>query len=81
MSLRLLAGGATMPSFADEMRQEYRVAARAVRRHDFLEGVRALLVDKDNQPRWDPPTPEGVTDAMLDEIFAPLPSREEWTPL
>ena len=81
VSLRLLAGGATMASFADEMRQEYRVAARAVRRHDFLEGVRALLVDKDNQPRWDPPTPEGVTDAMLDEIFAPLPSREEWTPL
>jgi enoyl-CoA hydratase len=81
VSLRLLAEGATMPSFADEMRQEYRVAARAVRRHDFLEGVRALLVDKDNQPRWDPPTPEGVTDAMLDEIFAPLPNREEWTPL
>jgi len=81
VSLRLLAEGATMASFADEMRQEYRVAARVVRRHDFLEGVRALLVDKDNQPRWDPPTPEGVTDAMLDEIFAPLPNREEWTPL
>ena len=43
--------------------------------------MRALLVDKDNQPRWDPPTPEGVTDAMLDEIFAPLPNKEEWTPL
>jgi len=81
VSLRVVAEGATMASFADEMRQEYRVAARVVRRHDFLEGVRALLVDKDNQPRWDPPTPEGVTDEMLDEIFAPLPNKEEWTPL
>ena len=81
VSLRLLALGATMPSFADEMAQEYRVALRMVRGHDFLEGVRALLVDKDNQPRWDPPTPEGVTEEMLDEIFAPMPNGKEWTPL
>ena len=81
VSMRLLAGGANRPSFADEMVQEYRVASRVVRRHDFLEGVRALLVDKDNQPRWDPPAPEGVTEAMLDEIFAPMPAGEEWTPL
>ena len=81
VSLRLLARGATMPSFADEMAQEYRVALRMVRGHDFLEGVRALLVDKDNEPRWDPPTPEGVTEEMLDEIFAPMPKGKEWTPL
>ena len=81
VSLRLLAEGATMPSFAAEMRQEYRVASRVVRRHDFLEGVRALLVDKDNRPRWDPATPDGVTAEMLDEIFAPMPRGEEWTPL
>jgi enoyl-CoA hydratase len=81
VSLRLLAEGRTMTSFADEMRVEYRLAGRVVRRHDFLEGVRALLVDKDNAPRWDPLTPEGVTDALLDEIFAPLPAGEEWTPL
>ena len=81
VTLRLLAEGATMPSFADEMRQEYRVAARVVRRHDFVEGVRALLVDKDNQPHWDPATPEGVTQEILDEIFAPLPTKQEWTPL
>jgi enoyl-CoA hydratase len=50
-------------------------------RHDFIEGVRALLVDKDNAPRWDPATPEGVTDTMLDTIFAPLPADEAWQPL
>jgi enoyl-CoA hydratase len=81
VTLRLLAEGAAMPSFADEMRQEYRVACRVVRRHDFLEGVRALLVDKDNRPRWEPPAPEAVTNEMLDQIFAPLPEGEEWTPL
>ena len=39
----------------------------------------AVIVDKDNAPKWDPPTPEGVTDDLLDAIFAPLP--HEWTPL
>ncbi len=51
-----------------------------VHTHDFIEGVRALIIDKDNAPRWDPATPAGVTDAMLDAIFAPLPEDEAWTP-
>lgn len=81
VSLRLLYDGSLAASFADEMRQEYAVASRVVQRHDFVEGVRALLVDKDNRPLWDPPTPEAVTDHLIDTIFAPLPDREEWTPL
>jgi enoyl-CoA hydratase len=81
VSLRLLAEGAAMPDFAAEMKQEYAVAARVVARPDFAEGVRALLIDKDNAPAWNPATPEGVTDALLDEIFAPMPKGKEWTPL
>ena len=81
VSLRLLADGAKMADFADEMRQEYAVASRVVQRHDFVEGVRALLIDKDNAPRWDPPTPEGVTDHLIDTIFAPRPADEQWTPV
>lgn len=80
VSLRLLHEGAMMPTFEDEMRQEYAVGAHVVQRHDFLEGVRAVIVDKDNAPRWDPPTPEGVTDHVIDQIFAPLPDGEAWTP-
>lgn len=80
VSLRLLKDGAGMASFADEMRQEYAVGSRVVQRHDFLEGVRAVIVDKDNAPRWDPATPEGVTDHVIDQIFAPLPEAEAWTP-
>jgi enoyl-CoA hydratase len=81
VSLRLLYDGSLMTDFAEEMRQEYAVATRVVQRHDFVEGVRALLVDKDNRPAWDPPTPEAVTDRMIDRIFAPMPPGEEWTPL
>ena len=64
----------------EEMALEYRLAARMIMRPDFAEGVRAVLVDKDNAPRWNPAAPEAVTDAMLDEIFAALPPSEEWTP-
>jgi enoyl-CoA hydratase len=81
VSLRLLADGARMADFADEMRQEYAVACKVVQRHDFIEGVRAVLVDKDNRPRWNPGHPEDVTDHMIDTIFAPLPADEQWTPL
>jgi enoyl-CoA hydratase len=80
VALRLLKDGGHMHSFADEMRQEYAVGAHVVQRHDFLEGVRAVIVDKDNAPRWDPATPEGVTEHMIDTIFAPLPDDEAWTP-
>lgn len=80
VSLRLLKDGAGMASFADEMRQEYAVGSRVVQRHDFLEGVRAVIVDKDHAPRWDPASPEGVSDHVIDQIFAPLPEAEAWTP-
>jgi enoyl-CoA hydratase len=80
VSLRLLAEGAARSSFADEMKEEYAIAGRIVRTHDFREGVRALLIDKTGDPQWDPATPDGVTDEMLDVLFAPLPDTEAWTP-
>lgn len=80
VSLKLLKDAAGMATFADEMRQEYAVACRIVQRPDFAEGVRALIVDKDNAPRWEPARVEGVSDHMIDRIFAPLPEDEAWTP-
>ena len=62
------------------MAAEHRLAARVIQTHDFREGVRALLIDKDNAPRWDPATPDQVTGAMLDALFAPALPGEEWTP-
>jgi len=81
VALRQLAEAATLDDFADEMRQEYRIASRVLTRPDFAEGVRAVIVDKTNDPKWDPATPEGVTEDLLDAIFAPLPEGEEWVPL
>jgi enoyl-CoA hydratase len=80
VSLRLLAEGANRASFAEEMCAEYALAGRIVRTHDFREGVRALLIDKDNSPQWDPLVPELVDEEMLDILFAPLPPNEQWTP-
>jgi enoyl-CoA hydratase len=80
VSLHLVRQGRHMPSFEDEMRQEFAVASRVVQRPDFAEGVRAVIVDKDNAPRWQPATIEGVTDHVIDQIFAPLPADQEWSP-
>lgn len=81
VALRQLQLGGQAKTFAENMAMEYRIGARVVQRHDFLEGVRAVIVEKDHAPRWNPPTPEGVSETMLDAIFAGLPSTEEWTPL
>ncbi len=81
VALRQLKEGAAMESFADEMRNEYRIGSRVLVRHDFIEGVRALIVDKDNDPKWNPATPEDTSDELIDAIFAPLPADEEWMPL
>jgi enoyl-CoA hydratase len=81
VSLRLLVESPLQFHFLDEMRLEYGIVVRMFRHPDFIEGVRALLIDKDNAPRWNPATPEDVTDAMIDRIFEPLPAKEAWTPL
>jgi enoyl-CoA hydratase len=81
VALRQLAEGGACQSFAENMAMEYRIAARVLTRPDFTEGVRAVIVDKDGAPKWNPATPEGVTDSLLDEIFAPLAADLEWKPL
>lgn len=81
IALRLLGYGATRTDFADEMRVEYAIVTRIRRSHDFRESVRALLIDKDNAPRWDPATPEEITDSVVDAMFAPLAPEHAWQPL
>lgn len=78
VALRQLRTGARLTRFEEVMAMEYRIACRVVHRHDFLEGVRAVIVDKDGAPRWNPASLEGVNGALLDAIFAPLPPGEEW---
>ena len=60
-------------SFEDSMTIEYRMSQNCMRPdHDFFEGVRALLIDKDQKPKWNPPTIEGVTQAMIEAHFKPV---------
>jgi enoyl-CoA hydratase len=67
-----------MLDFAETMRTEFRIVNRVARGHDFYEGVRAAVLDKDNQPRWNPATLAAVTAAEVEAHFAPLnpPAQE-----
>jgi enoyl-CoA hydratase/carnithine racemase len=54
------------------MRAEMRIVSRVVEGHDFYEGVRAVIVDKDNKPHWRPASLGDVSDADVERHFAPL---------
>ncbi|HEY6023420.1 MAG TPA: enoyl-CoA hydratase/isomerase family protein [Pseudolabrys sp.] len=58
------------------MRMEFRIVSRIIHGHDFYEGVRAVIVDKDNQPRWRPATLADVSEADVECHFAPLERAE-----
>jgi enoyl-CoA hydratase len=81
VALRQLRAGREQPTFAAEMITEYRLACRMIAAHDFQEGVRAVVIDKDNAPRWSPAALEGVSDSMLDALFAPFEDQDEFTPI
>lgn len=63
-------------SFDECMKMEYRMVNRIVAGHDFYEGVRAVIIDKDNAPKWQPAALSGVSDRDVDAYFAPLGEKE-----
>ncbi|PCJ85071.1 MAG: hypothetical protein COA52_16690 [Hyphomicrobiales bacterium] len=67
---------ATLPNLEACLAVEYRFAFRTLIMHDFYEGVRAVLVDKDNNPKWQPSRLEDVTDEMILAAFADIGERE-----
>jgi enoyl-CoA hydratase len=73
-----LRRGASL-SFRDAMRVEFRLASRIFDGADFVEGIRAVVVDKDNAPVWRPATLAGVSDAVIDQYFASL-GKDEFNP-
>jgi enoyl-CoA hydratase len=81
VALRQLEEGRRLSRFSDNMRMEYRIVSRLLGKPDFMEGVRAFIIEKDNRPFWDPPRAEDVKEDEIDAIFAPLPEEQEWTPL
>ena len=60
------------------LKMEYRMSQRFFSEKDFFEGVRALIVEKDNKPKWSPPSIYQVTEEMVNKYFEPLPLEREW---
>jgi len=58
------------------MRMEFRIVNRMLRGHDFYEGIRAAIIDKDGEPIWQPATLRDVDPAEIDAYFAPLPDGD-----
>lgn len=75
MTLRQLKEGASM-TLQDVLRMEYRLSQACMRGHDFYEGVRAVLIDKDQNPKWKPAVIEEVTENYLDSCFKSLGSED-----
>jgi enoyl-CoA hydratase len=78
LALAQMREGAKL-TFTGCMACEFRIVSRVIHGHDFYEGVRAVIVDKDNAPRWRPASLLEVPDAEIARHFAPLGSGE-WQP-
>jgi enoyl-CoA hydratase len=75
LTFRQLTQGARM-SFDEVMVMEYRLSQACMAGHDFFEGVRALIIDKDGIPRWSPDRLEAVSGEVIARAFAPLGERD-----
>ena len=75
ITFRQLREGKSL-AFDDCMRMEFRMVSRVMDGKDFYEGVRATIIDKDNDPMWQPETLAEVSDADVDAYFAPLGDGE-----
>ncbi|WP_300395432.1 enoyl-CoA hydratase/isomerase family protein [Henriciella sp.] len=73
---RQLHEGAKCKDFRENMRMEFRIASRLVLTKSFHEGVRAVLIDKDNKPDWTPGSLDEVRPIILDTFFESLGEDE-----
>lgn len=71
-----LRRGEVIDAFRDNMRMEYRMVHRVMEGNDFFEGVRAILIDKDNAPQWNPNTLDRVLDEDIEGYFRSLDDLE-----
>lgn len=76
LTLAAIRNARKLSSLEEALNVEYRLTVRLLEHGEFLEGVRALLVDKDKSPKWNPPRLEEVTDEMVARFLSPLPEAE-----
>ena len=77
LTLAAIRNAAKLQTVEEALNVEYRLTSRLLENGEFLEGVRAAIIDKDRQPKWNPPHLDGVTDAMVAGYFEPLTADEE----
>jgi enoyl-CoA hydratase len=76
-TLAAIRNARSLPSLERALEIEYRLALRLYTRGEFAEGIRALLIDKDRKPAWNPATLEMVDAVLVESLFAPLPPGED----
>lgn len=77
VTLEGIKRGKDLPNIAECLRMEFRMSQAFMREgSDFYEGIRALLVDKDNKPKWKPSKLEDVTDEFVESFFNNLGDEE-----
>jgi enoyl-CoA hydratase/carnithine racemase len=76
VTLRSFREAAGDPDLHRALTRDLRIAARCLTGHDFPEGIRAQVIDKDRNPRWSPATLADVSAADVDAYFAPLGDRD-----
>ncbi|WP_375608360.1 MULTISPECIES: enoyl-CoA hydratase/isomerase family protein [unclassified Bartonella] len=62
----------SLQTLEDCMKIENRIAHHMINSHNFHEGIRAMLIDKDKRPQWQPDKLSNVTDEMIDYYFQPV---------
>lgn len=72
VTLRGLRSARELPNLEAALVEEFRISSAFLDTPDFVEGIRAQVIDKDRNPQWQPARLEDVTDADLDRYFAPL---------
>jgi enoyl-CoA hydratase len=73
VALRAIRQARGLPNLERALEVEYRISTTFLDVPDFVEGVRAQLIDKDRRPRWNPASLGDVSDAQLEPFFAPRP--------
>lgn len=76
VTLRSLRSARAQDSLESVLNEEYRVSIASLTSHDLVEGIRAQVIDKDREPRWNPPALAAVTDADVARYFADLGGDE-----
>ncbi|MET0481330.1 MAG: enoyl-CoA hydratase/isomerase family protein, partial [Aestuariivirgaceae bacterium] len=71
ITFRQLTEGRTL-AFEEAIRREFRIVCRIPLGRDFFEGIRAIVIDKDKAPRWQPARLAEVSPEAVERYFAPL---------